>query len=128
MTPDAALQLAASRKHLAYARSIAGIGIHDVAAREAYQAAFQGLRKGGVLLVVGIPAKPLSWMAGDLIRSGIRIVPSRVASRAELQELMRLAAAGSIHSEVGTFPLEEINAVMERLAAGQIFGRSVISM
>ena len=41
--------------------------------------------------MVGIPSKPLSWMAGELIRSGVRIVPSRVASRAELRELVRLA-------------------------------------
>ncbi len=95
---------------------------------EAYQAAFQGLKKNGVLLVVGIPSKPLSWMAGELIRAGVRIVPSRVASRAELRELVALAADGKIHSEVRTFPLEEINDVMDRLAAGQIFGRSVIAI
>ncbi len=93
----------------------------------AYQAAFDGLKKNGTMLVVGIPSTPLTWMAGDLIRSGVRIVPSRVASRAELRELIRLAAAGSIHSEIRTYPLGEINEVMDRLSAGQIFGRSVIS-
>jgi propanol-preferring alcohol dehydrogenase len=95
---------------------------------EAYQAAFQGLRKNGVLLVVGIPSKPLSWMAGDLIRSGVRVIPSRVASRSELRDLVRLAAAGTIHSEVRAYPLHEINSVMENLAAGKIFGRAVIMM
>ena len=94
---------------------------------EAYQAAFAGLKKNGTLLVVGIPSKALSWMAGDLIRAGVRIVPSRVASRSELRELVQLAAAGGIHSEVHTYPLEEINDVMERLEAGQIFGRAVIT-
>jgi propanol-preferring alcohol dehydrogenase len=93
---------------------------------EAYQAAFLALKKNGVMLVVGIPSKPLSWMAGDLIRSGVRIIPSRVASRAELRELMLLAAAGEIHSEVREHPLEDINEVMQRLAEGRIFGRSVI--
>jgi alcohol dehydrogenase, propanol-preferring len=94
---------------------------------EAYQAAFAGLKKNGTLLVVGIPSKALSWMAGDLIRAGVRIVPSRVASRSELRKLVQLAAAGGIHSEVHTYPLEEINDVMERLAAGQIFGRAVVT-
>lgn len=94
---------------------------------EAYQAAFSSLKKNGVMLVVGIPSKPLSWMAGDLIRLGARIVPSRVASRAELSELLRLAASGAIHSEIQTHPLDDINKVMDRLAAGQIFGRSVIT-
>jgi propanol-preferring alcohol dehydrogenase len=94
---------------------------------EAYQAAFHALKKNGVMLVVGIPSKPLSWMAGDLIRSGVRIIPSRVASRAELRELMLIAAAGEIHSEVREHPLEDINEVMQRLAEGRIFGRSVIT-
>jgi len=94
----------------------------------AYQAAFDSLKKTGVMLVVGIPSQPLSFMAGDLIRSGVRIVPSRVASRAELRALVRLAAAGLIHSEVHTYPLTEINEVMDRLSAGKIFGRSVISL
>jgi len=93
---------------------------------EAYQAAFHGLRRNGVMLVVGIPSQPLSWLAGDLIRSGVRIVPSRVASRAELNELLRLAAGGRIHSEIQTYPLNKINDVMQRLAAGQVFGRSVL--
>jgi propanol-preferring alcohol dehydrogenase len=95
---------------------------------EAYQAAFHGLKRNGAMLVVGIPSAPLSWMAGDLIRAGVRIIPSRVASRAELSELLRLAAAGAVHSEIHTHPLEQINDVMNRLAAGEIFGRSVISL
>ncbi|MBI4473332.1 MAG: alcohol dehydrogenase catalytic domain-containing protein [Acidobacteria bacterium] len=94
---------------------------------EAYQAAFHSLKRSGVMLVVGIPSQPLSWMAGDLIRSGVRVVPSRVASRAELRELVRLAAAGSIHSEIREYPLDSINEVMAQLQAGQIFGRSVIT-
>jgi alcohol dehydrogenase, propanol-preferring len=93
---------------------------------EAYQSAFHSLKRNGVMLIVGIPSRPLSWMAGDLIRSGIRIVPSRVASRAELRDLVRLAASGAIHSEVHTHPLDEINDVMERLAAGKILGRAVV--
>jgi D-arabinose 1-dehydrogenase-like Zn-dependent alcohol dehydrogenase len=39
---------------------------------------------------------------------------------------MLLAAAGEIHSEVTEHPLEDINEVMQRLAEGRIFGRSVI--
>src|SRR4030095_7387997 len=41
---------------------------------EAYRSAFQALHKNGVLLIVGIPSAPLQWTAGDLIRSGVRII------------------------------------------------------
>ena len=96
-------------------------------AAEAYQDAFVGLRRHGVMLVVGIPSKALSWTAGDLIRTGTRIIPSRVASRSELRELVSLAATGAIHSEIHTYPLDQINSVMDRLASGETFGRSVIA-
>lgn len=93
----------------------------------AYNAAFHALKRNGTLLVVGIPSEPLAWMAGDLIRSGVRVVPSRVASRAELRDLVKLAAMGSIRSHIREFPLEQINGVLTELAAGQVFGRSVIT-
>jgi propanol-preferring alcohol dehydrogenase len=94
---------------------------------EAYQAAFHSVKRSGAMLVVGIPAKPLSWMAGDLIRAGLRVIPSRVASRAELRELVRLAAAGSIHSEIHTHSVDDINSIMDQLADGNIIGRAVIT-
>jgi D-arabinose 1-dehydrogenase-like Zn-dependent alcohol dehydrogenase len=93
---------------------------------DAYQDAFRALKRNGTLLVVGIPSQALSWTAGEIIRSGARIAPSRVASRAELREIVRVAAENRIHSEIQTFSLEEIGSVMSRLSAGKIFGRAVI--
>jgi propanol-preferring alcohol dehydrogenase len=123
---DAALSAEAARHWFKEPRNKADVAIVCATAVEAYQAAFHGLRRNGVMLVVGIPSKPLSWMAGDLIRSGVRVVPSRVASRAELHDLLNIAAAGSIHSEIRAYPLDEVNLVMRRLGAGEIFGRAVI--
>lgn len=93
---------------------------------DAYQAAFRALKRNGTLLAVGIPSQALSWTAADIIRSGVRIVPSRVASRAELREIVRLAAENRFHSEIQTFSLDDIRSVMSRLSAGEIFGRAVI--
>jgi len=104
----------------------ADVALVCATAAEAYQAAFRALKRNGTLLVVGIPSKPLSWMAGDLIRSGVRIVPSRVASRAELRDIVALAAQDRVRSEIQTFPLQEIQTVMSRLSAGEIFGRAVV--
>jgi propanol-preferring alcohol dehydrogenase len=125
---DVALSSEAAAAWFANPANRVDVALVCATSAEAYQAAFAGLKKNGVMLVVGIPSKPLSWMAGDLIRSGVRVVPSRVASRAELRALVRLAASGSIHSEVRTYPLEMINEVMNNLANGRIFGRSVIAL
>jgi len=92
----------------------------------AYDAAFRSLRKGGTLLVVGLPAEPLRFTAADLIRSGTRIVPSRVASRSEIAELLEEAARGRIRSEIVRFPLERINEAAAELLDGRIVGRAVV--
>lgn len=123
---DAALSAEAATEWFKDSRNKVDVALVCATSVEAYQSAFRGLKKSGVLLVVGIPSKTLTWMAGDLIRSGIRIIPSRVASRAELHELVKLAGIGAIHSEVGEFPLDKINEVMAQLKAGRIFGRAVI--
>jgi len=93
---------------------------------EAYHSAFQALQRNGVLLIVGIPSAPLVWTAGELIRSGVRIIPSRVASRRELSELLQLAQRGVVRSESVPFPLRKINDAMRALASGEIPGRAVI--
>lgn len=95
---------------------------------EAYQGALKCLRKNGALLVVGLPSKPLSFLPQDLVRSGARIFPSRVSSRRELRELLVLAAQGAVHSQIRTYPLAEINQVLDLLEAGKVLGRAVIRM
>lgn len=123
---DVSVSAESARDWFKDARNKVDVALVSATSAAAYESAFHAVKRNGALLVVGIPSKPLSWMAGDLIRSGIRIIPSRVASRAELRALVELASAGAIHSEIQEFPLEKINEVMADLKAGQIFGRSVI--
>ncbi|MGH9339466.1 MAG: alcohol dehydrogenase catalytic domain-containing protein [Acidobacteriota bacterium] len=94
---------------------------------EAYSSALQGLHKNGSLLAVGLPSDPLPWTAPDLVRSGIRIIPSRVSSREELRRLLSLAANRQIEARVNSYPLEQINHVLSELEEGRISGRAVIA-
>ena len=94
----------------------------------AYQAAFNSLRSNGTLLVVGLPSEPLSWTAGALVRSGTRIVPSRVCSRRELGELMDLAANNSIRGNVYRYSLAEAEETIELVSRGKINGRAVLDL
>lgn len=93
---------------------------------EAFQSAFRSLRKEGVLLIVGLPGEPFPWSAGDLVRAGVRLIPSRVSSRRELRKLLQLAAAGRIRCAVEEHPLEEINRLLEDLAQGRGIRRAVV--
>jgi propanol-preferring alcohol dehydrogenase len=47
-------------------------------------------------------------------------------SRVELMEVITMARNGRIHAETTEFPLEQADAVYERLRAGQITGRAVL--
>ena len=47
-------------------------------------------------------------------------------TRTELMEVIALARAGHIHSEVETFPLEQAGDVYQRLREGRIRGRAVL--
>ena len=48
-------------------------------------------------------------------------------SRVELMEVIAMARNGSIHAETTEFPLEQAVAVYEKLKAGQITGRAVLT-
>jgi len=48
-------------------------------------------------------------------------------SRVELMEVIAMARNGSIHTDTTEFPLEEAVAVYEKLKAGQITGRAVLT-
>jgi alcohol dehydrogenase, propanol-preferring len=46
--------------------------------------------------------------------------------RSDLYEALQLAAQGKVKPELETYPLSEINAVRDRLAAGKVRYRAVL--
>jgi propanol-preferring alcohol dehydrogenase len=123
---DAAVEAAGAVEWFAHPARRLDVAIVCAASVEAYRAAFRCLRGDGVLLVVGIPGEPLAWTAGELIRSGVRVVPSRVASRREIQDLLAAAARGEVRSEVRACGLGEVNQVLDLLQRGEMAGRAVV--
>ena len=96
--------------------------------KSAYDLAFRTLRRRGTLAVVGIPDENLSFHADDMVIGEFRIVGSAVGTRAEMREVLALAAAGKLHCEVETRSLAEINEVFARMQRGEILGRVVLTM
>ena len=94
---------------------------------KAYTGALNCLRKEGTLLVVALPEGSLSWGAADLVRSGAKVIPSRVVSRQEMRELLDLAVEGKVRSQIEEISLEDINHIFGRLQRGQVEGRAVIN-
>jgi propanol-preferring alcohol dehydrogenase len=104
----------------------AHVAIVCSASTAAYEAALRGLRKGGTLAVVGMPAAPVPVSMFSMVSGEIRIVASAVGTRAELREVLELAAAGAIRCRVETHRLAEVNALFDRLRNGAVPARAVL--
>ena len=57
----------------------------------------------------------------------IHIKASSVGTRQDLREVLAMAAAGKIHSQVATRPLTQANEVMAELRNGTVSGRIVLT-
>jgi len=95
--------------------------------KAAYDTAFPCVRPTGQLVVVGLPPEicfpPIMMAAGE-----VRIQASAVGTRQDLAEVLAMAAAGKLHCQVSTRPLEEINTIMDEMRAGKISGRVAVTM
>lgn len=89
--------------------------------------AFRALRPGGRLVNVGVTTdgpiaiEPMTLMMGQRQLRG-----SSQDERSDLYEALQLVASGKVKPVIETYPLEEANAVRERLAAGKVRYRAVL--
>ena len=112
-------------------KSIRGLGGAHVAvclasSPDVIAKAFEGLRRGGTLVLVGLPQGTFTLPILGTVAKGIRILTSAVGTRQDLRELLALAAAGKIRTAAETCRLEDINRVLERMREGTISGRTVV--
>jgi alcohol dehydrogenase, propanol-preferring len=84
------------------------------------------LRRGGTLMLVGLPKGNFTLPILGSVAKGIRILTSAVGSRQDLREVLALAAAGKIKTVAETCKLQDLNAVFERMRQGKISGRIVV--
>ncbi|MFL6273954.1 MAG: alcohol dehydrogenase catalytic domain-containing protein [Blastocatellia bacterium] len=94
-------------------------------AKAAYDAAFYAVRPGGRLVVVGMPAEPLTFPA--IMMREITITSAATGTRQDLAEVLQLAAEGKLRCLIETQPLEAINDIFDAMRAGKITGRIVLT-
>jgi propanol-preferring alcohol dehydrogenase len=89
--------------------------------------ALRAVDKGGTLVLAGIHMSPIPQFDYDLIW-GERVLCSVAnATRQDAEELLALAAAIPIHTEVESFPLDQANDVLGRLKRSAIRGAAVLT-
>jgi len=111
-------------------RSSGGVHIALVtsAAKSAYDTAFYCVRPTGTLLVVGLPAAEISFPPILMAGAEIQIKASAVGTREDLNAVLAMGAAGVVHCQVTTRPLEEIQKVLGELSRGEISGRIALRL
>ncbi|MFP8940109.1 zinc-dependent alcohol dehydrogenase [Streptomyces fenghuangensis] len=98
----------------------------DDRATEALQ---RGLRRGGKLVLVSLPAGgALRVPVFDTVLNGTSVIGSIVGTRQDLAEVFALHAAGRTKVIYETRPLEAVNDCIEEILGGQVRARVVFEM
>lgn len=95
---------------------------------KAFEQAYRSVRRGGTLVVVGLPTGEIPIPIFDTVLNGVTVKGSIVGTRKDLREALDFAARGKVKTIIETQPLEKINEVFERMEKGQINGRVVLSL
>jgi propanol-preferring alcohol dehydrogenase len=104
------------------------VAIVTSGSKSAYDTAFYCVRPSGTLVVVGLPAQEISFPPIMMAAAEIRIKASAVGTREDLREVLALGAAGNLHCQVSTRPLDEVGEVLGQLSRGEIQGRAVLRL
>jgi propanol-preferring alcohol dehydrogenase len=95
---------------------------------KAFEQAYRSVRRGGTLVVVGLPTGELPIPIFDTVLNGVTVKGSIVGTRKDMQEALDFAARGKVKAIIETQPLEKINEVFERMEKGNINGRIVLTL
>lgn len=105
-------------------------GVHGVlvtaVAPEPFSQAIGFARRGGTIVLVGLPPGNFPLPIFDVVLRGLTIRGSIVGTRQDMAEALDFYARGLIHPTVEAARLEDINEVFARMERGQIDGRVVI--
>jgi alcohol dehydrogenase, propanol-preferring len=108
-----------------------GGGAHGVLVTAVSTAAFaqalKMVRRKGTVSLVGLPPGEFPTPIFDVVLKRITVRGSIVGTRRDLDEAIAFAADGKVKAEVTKVPLAEINDVFDRMKAGKIDGRMVLT-
>lgn len=107
-------------------------GMHGVlvtaVSSKAFSQALGMTRRGGTLVLNGLPPGEFSLSIFDMVLNGTTVRGSIVGTRLDLQEALDFAGQGKVRATVASEPLENINDIFARMHRGQIEGRIVLDL
>lgn len=112
--------------------AVTGDGCHGVlvtaVSPKAFEQAVQIIRRGGTMVLNGLPPGKFDLSIFDMVLEGITVRGSIVGTRLDLKEALEIAARGKVKAHISVEPLENINDIFDRMEAGKIDGRIVVDM
>jgi propanol-preferring alcohol dehydrogenase len=94
---------------------------------KSFETAYRGLRRGGRLVLVALPAEgSLSIPVFDTVLNGTSVIGSIVGTRADLEEVFALHAAGRTRVVYQPRPLSEVNESIDQVLQGRAPARLVL--
>jgi propanol-preferring alcohol dehydrogenase len=105
-------------------------GAHGVlvtaVSRKAFAQAVDMVRRGGTMVLNGLPPGDFPVSIFGMVLNGITIRGSIVGTRLDLKESLEFASAGKVKAIVKAEPIENINDIFQRMREGKIEGRIVV--
>lgn len=94
----------------------------------AFEQAYKSVKRGGTLVIVGLPHTNLPIPIFDTVLNGVTVRGSIVGTRKDMQEAIEFAAQGKVKTKIETASLDSINEVFDKMEKGQINGRIVLTV
>ena len=96
--------------------------------KKAFEQAYQSVKRGGTLVVVGLPNDELPIPIFNTVLNGVTVKGSIVGTRKDMQEAIDFAVRGKVRAMIETTALDNINEVFKRMEEGKINGRVVLTI
>ncbi|WP_342515299.1 alcohol dehydrogenase AdhP [Sporosarcina sp. FSL K6-1522] len=94
--------------------------------KKAFEQAYGSVKRGGTLVVVGLPNDELPIPIFNTVLNGVTVKGSIVGTRIDMKEALEFAARGKVKAQIETAPLSEINNIFKNMEQGKINGRIVL--
>lgn len=93
----------------------------------AFEQAYRSVKRGGSLVVVGLPHDELPIPIFDTVLNGVTVKGSIVGTRIDMKEALEFAAQGKVKAQIETAPLSKVNEILDTMEKGKINGRMVLT-
>lgn len=113
-------------------QSLLHTGVHasicTAVSEQGFESAYASVRRGGTLVLVGLPPDDMPLPIFDTVINGITVVGSIVGTRRDLEECLDFASRGKIKTDIQVRELDDINQIFDELDSGKITGRIVLDL